>query len=152
MERRSLAAYVARNKVIELDFTFADFAALAATNGLAATLNIGGLLPPGAVIDSYAVLVAAYFTGGGASAVTLQVGVAGSLGDLFSAHNLFAVTTLNKWLQGATPGVQAVGPAFGGLQLVATVTPDGGHQLKLLTAGSAKIVVYFSVPDASNFA
>lgn len=149
MDRNANRSFAARNKVYELDFSFADFAALAATNGLAATLNIGSLLPAGAVIDSYAVLVHAYFTGGGATTCTLQVGVAGALGDVFSGHNLLSTTTLDKWLQGATPGVQAVGPAFGGLQLVATITPDAGHQLKLLTAGSAKVVVYYSVPDAS---
>jgi len=148
--KREKNGYAARNRSIELDLTFADFATVAATNGLAATLNLGGVLPTGAVIDSHALLVSAYFTGGGATSVSLQVGATGILGDLVSAHNLFSTTTLNKWIPATTPGTQAIGPAFAGLQLVATITPDGAHQLRNLTAGAAKIRIYYSVPDSSN--
>jgi hypothetical protein len=146
---REKKGFAGRNRSAELDFTFADFALMAATNGLAATLNIGSVLPPDAVVDGHSVLVSAYFTGGGATTVTLQVGAAGILGDIGAGHNLLSTTTLNKWLQLATPGVQAVGPAYGGLQLIATITPDVGHQMKLLTAGAGKIRVYYFVPDSS---
>ncbi len=146
---REKKSFAARNKSIEVDFTFADFANVAATNGLAATINLGGVLPPNAVLDGHAIFVGAYFTGNGATAVTLQVGTATVPGDIGSGHNLFSTTTLSKWLQLATPGVQATGPAFGGQQLIATITPDAGHQLKQLTAGSAKIRIYYFVPDSS---
>lgn len=146
--RKGNLAYAARSKVAALSFGFADFAALAATNGLAAVLNIGAALPAGAVVDSCAIFVGAYFTGGGASSVALSIGNATVTSDLVTTHNIFAVTTLSKWLAPGTPGVQLVGPAFASSQLIATVTPDGGHQLKLLTAGSCQVQIYYSVPDA----
>lgn len=144
-------AYGARSKVASLSFGFADFANLAATNGLAATLNLGPVLPPGAVVDSCAILLGAYFTGGGLSSCALQVGATGVLGDAVSTHNIFSTTTLSKWLQPGTPGVQLVGPAWAGLQLLATITPDGAHQLKLATAGSCQVQIYYSVPDSFAF-
>jgi hypothetical protein len=148
--RKVNAGYAARNRYVEFDFDFTTFAAMAATNGLAFTGNIGAPLPAGAIVDSCAVFVGAYFTGGGASSVALQVGATGILGDLVSTHNLFSTTTLSKWLAPGTPGVQLVGPAWAGLQLLATITPDGAHQLKLLTAGNAKVQIYYSLPDSNT--
>lgn len=114
------------------------------TNGASVAINIGAALPANARILSANIRLATPFTGGSASAVTVDIGTTGDPNAIVAAADV---------LSAAVDG-QASSMPFGiapfkffssaGAQLKATFTPDGGHQLANLTAGSCTIEVLFA--------
>jgi hypothetical protein len=141
---RELRSFNARPCVIKKTIAEADLAAFT-TNGAAAAISLGTLLP-NAVVLGRATKLAAYFTGGGATTCTLQIGTAADPDAIMAALNILDTTTLSRWLQG-TAGIEPVGPGMAGTELLATLTPDAGHNLAALTAGSLEIQLYVSEPD-----
>ena len=112
-----------------------------AVNGAAQAISIGTALPANARVFAHEVNVATLFSGGSASAVKLDVG--GTDADAI-------VTQLDVFTgaaTGALAGTSGVHPngSFASEQLVATFTPDGGHTLLALDAGSLTITVWYFV-------
>lgn len=112
-----------------------------AVNGEAEVENIGAVLPANAVVLAHEVQVDTLFSGGGATAVKLDIG--GTDPDaIVSQQDVFTGATTGA--TSARTGVHAQGK-FSAQQLVATFTPDGGHTLNDLTAGDLTITVWYSV-------
>lgn len=110
-----------------------------AVNGEAQAINIGAVLPAGAVVIGHEVNVATLFSGGGATAVKLDVG--GTLATaIVNQQDVF--TGAATGALSPRTGAHAQGK-FSAEQLKATFTPDGGHNLAALTAGALTITVYF---------
>lgn len=112
-----------------------------AVNGEAQAVNVGAVLPANAVVLAHEVNVATLFSGGGATAVKLDVGGTSSTAivnqmDVFTGAATGALSPRT--------GAHAQGK-FSAQQLVATFTPDAGHTLAGLTAGSLTVTVWFSV-------
>jgi hypothetical protein len=112
-----------------------------AVNGEAQAINVGAVLPANAVILAHEVNVATLFSGGGATAVKLDIGGSSTTAivdqmDVFTGAATGALSPRT--------GAHAQGK-FSAEQLVATFTPDGGSALLGLTAGSLTITVWFSV-------
>ncbi|MFZ5896822.1 MAG: hypothetical protein ACOY0T_37545 [Myxococcota bacterium] len=136
-------AFNARTRKLSRTITHADLTE--AVNGQAQAIALG-TLPPGAIVLGRASVLSEYFTGGGATAVTMQFGTAADPDAVMSATNVFDTTAQNVPLQGVA-GVGPLGPYSGELQ--ATFTPDGGHNLNALNAGSVLVEIYFTVPDGA---
>lgn len=112
-----------------------------AVAGEAQVINIGAVLPANAVVLAHEVNVATLFSGGSVSAVKLDVG--GTDADaIVSQMDLF--TGAATGALSPRTGVHAQGK-FSAEQLIATFTPDGGHTLLALTAGSVTITVWYFV-------
>ena len=112
-----------------------------AVNGEAQVINIGTALPANAVVLAHEVNVATLFSGGSASAVKLDVG--GTTADaIVSQQDVF--TGADTGALSLRTGTHAQGK-FSSEQLVATFTPDGGHTLAGLSAGSLTITVWYAV-------
>ena len=112
-----------------------------AVAGEAQAINIGAVLPANAVVLAHEVNVGTLFSGGSVSAVKLDIG--GTDADaIVSQMDVF--TGAATGALSPRTGVHAQGK-FSAEQLVATFTPDGGHTLLALTAGSVAITVWFSV-------
>lgn len=115
------------------------------SNGGAATVNIGATLPANARILGVDMRALTPFTGGSASAVTVDVGTSADVDALVDGADVFAAAVDG----GPTTMPAGVRPnktfATVGAQLIATFAPDGGHQLANLTAGSVIIDVLFTV-------
>jgi hypothetical protein len=105
-------------------------------------------LPPGAVLlKAPAVRLITQFTGGGATAVGVTIGTAAAPTLVMANFDAFGAAASGLYVNG-TPGAQVEAPA-GGQNLIARFTPDAGHNLTALTAGSLELAVFFSaVPDA----
>ena len=134
----SISATVALQKrtvtVTEADLTDA-------VNGEAQAVNVGAVLPANAVVLAHEVNVATLFSGGGATAVKLDLGGTSTTAivnqmDVFTGAATGALSPRT--------GEHAQGK-FSAQQLVATFTPDAGHNLNALTAGSVTITVWFSI-------
>lgn len=115
-----------------------------AANGTAEAENVGIALPAGARVIGCDVLLTTQFTGGAASAVTLSVGAAGATTALINAFDAFGSTAGAAYAAGASAATRPRG-VFSSTQLIATFTPDAGHALLGLTAGSVTITVDFVV-------
>lgn len=110
-----------------------------------------GFLPPGAVLSSFGALIKlnAQFTGGGATSVGMTIGTAAAASLVATNFDVFGATASGLYVA-ATPGAERVSPGThpnGGQQLVARFTPDAGHNLTALTAGSVEIMIPFHTPD-----
>ncbi len=110
-----------------------------AVAGEAQAINIGAALPAGAVVIGHEVTIATLFSGGSVSAVKLDVGGTAATAivnqlDVFTGASTGALSPRT----GAHPQGR-----FSTVQLRATFTPDGGHALVALTAGSLTITVWF---------
>ena len=112
-----------------------------AVNGEAQVINIDTALPANAVVLGHEVNVGTLFSGGGASAVKLDIG--GTDADaIVSQMDVFTGAATDA-LSPRT-GAHAQGK-FSSEQLVATFTPDAGHTLNDLTAGSLVITIWYVV-------
>lgn len=113
-----------------------------AVNGTAQLINIGAALPADAIVLGSEVNIATLFSGGGATAVKLDIG--GTDDDAIAAqHDVF--TGANTGALTPTPaGVHREGK-FSSQQLKAKFTPDAGHSLLNLTAGDLTITVWYSI-------
>jgi hypothetical protein len=122
------------------------FGALAAgnSNGLAVSANLGAALPANARILGAALRLTTPFTGGGATAVTVDIGTAGDpIAIVAAADALHAAVDGMAFTQ---PAGKAPNKFFAtSAQLLARFTPDGSHTLLGLTAGSITIDVLYSV-------
>lgn len=115
-----------------------------ADNGDAVTLNIGAPLPANSRILGVDMRGYTPFTGGGATAVTVDVGTTGDIDAIVDGADVFAA---------AVDGGPATMPAgirpnktfAAGAQLIATIDPDALHNLADLTAGEVTIDVLFTV-------
>lgn len=135
---------VLANAAIALDkrtVTITEATLTDAVNGEAQAINIGAVLPANANVLAHEVNVATLFSGGGASAVKLDIGGT-STTALVSQMDVF--TGAATGALSPRTGAHAQGK-FSAQQLVATFTPDVGHTLAGLTAGSLTITVWFSV-------
>lgn len=112
-----------------------------AVNGEAQVINVGDVLPANAVVLAYEVNIATLFSGGGATAVKLDVG--GTDIDAMIAQMDIFTGAATGALSPRT-GVHAEGK-FSAEQLVATFTPDGAHTLLALDAGALTINVWYFV-------
>lgn len=116
-----------------------------AVNGTAQSINIGATLPANARIAYVDVRALTPFTGGSASAVTLMVGSSGDLDAIIASSDVFAAAVdggPSTLVRGIRPNKMFVTI---GAQLLATFTPDGGHTLDGLTAGSVIVDVWYFV-------
>lgn len=114
-----------------------------ATNNTAQAINIGLPLPTGAVVVAHDVNVATVFSGGSASAVTLDIG--GTDTDaIVDGMDVFTGAATGD-LTG-TLGVHPRGK-FSAQQLKATFLTDASHNLNALTAGSLTVNVWFTIPN-----
>jgi hypothetical protein len=112
-----------------------------ATNNTAQAIAIGAALPANAVVLGHEVHVTTVFSGGSASAVTVDIGgtdpdaiVDGM--DIFTGAATGALT--------GTAGVHPKGK-FSAQTLTATFLTDASHALLGLSAGALTITVWFSV-------
>ena len=112
-----------------------------AVNGEAQAVNLGAVLPANAVVLAHEVDVATLFSGGGATEVKLDLG--GTDADAVVSQMDVFTGALTGALSPRT-GVHAQGK-FSAQQLVLTFTPDAGHALLGLDAGSLTATVWFSV-------
>ncbi len=117
-----------------------------AVNGNPEIENIGALLPAGARIVGMDVLLTTQFTGGAVAAVTMDVGLAADPTALMATFNALGSAAPASYALGGAAATRPRGD-FGGLQLIATFTPDGANHLEDLTAGEVTITVDFYLPD-----
>src|SRR5258708_521859 len=108
-----------------------------AVNGTAQAINIGTALPANAVVVGHEVNIATLFSGGGATAVKLDVGGTDVQG-VVKQQDVFTGATTGKTSLRTGNSPQGTVSAQ---QLVATFTPDAGHTLLALTAGSLTVTV-----------
>lgn len=129
----------ARLYVRKLTVGHADLDAAALTQ----TITDDSALPLGAVLAGFRKVVATGFTGGGASAVTVDVGFDGaSLGDVLDdGQSVFAAATTYGAGTNALPLVRR---AIGGKTLQAAFASTDANLLAL-TAGSVTFEVYYFV-------
>ncbi len=114
------------------------------SNGAAVSVNIGTTLPANARIVGVALKLATPFTGGSASSVSLDIGTSGDDNAIVAGADVLAAAVDGQ----ASTRPAGIAPdrhyASGG-QLLAKFTPDAGHQLANLTAGSITIDVTYVV-------
>jgi len=114
-----------------------------AVNGEAEAINIGATLPANARIIGVDIRALTVFSGGSASAVTVDVGTSGDVDALIDGADLFAAAVDGgpaTMPQGVRPNKTFI---TAGAQLLATFAPDAGHTLLGLTAGSVIIDVLY---------
>lgn len=107
--------------------------------------NIGAVLPANARIMGVDMRAYTPFTGGGASALTCDVGTSGDVDALVDGADLFAAA-----VDGGPASMPAgIRPnktfASAGAQLIATLTPDGSTAGTDYTAGAVTIDVLYAV-------
>lgn len=110
------------------------------TNNTAQAINIGAALPVGAHVVDHEFYLTTVFSGGSATAVTVDIG--GTDADaIVDGADIF--TGAATGYRSGTAGVHPTG-SFGGEQLKATFLTDSSHNLDGLTAGSIRIRVWYS--------
>lgn len=128
----------------EVSVVFGDLSA-GSSNGASVSINIGAVLPANARILSYNVELTTPFTGGSASAVTIDIGTSGDADAIADGVDVFAAAVDGN----ASSAPAGIAPfkhfTAGGAQLLAKFTPDGGHKLSELTAGACKVTVLYTV-------
>lgn len=122
-----------------------DTAAIQASssNGASVAVNIGDALPANSRIVGCDMRSLTPFTGGGASAVTVDIGTSGDVDAIVDGANVLAAAVdggPSTMPSGIRPNKMF---AAAGAQLIATFIPDGGASLQGLTAGSVVIDVLF---------
>lgn len=111
-------------------------------DGEAQTVNVGAVLPANAIILASEVTIATPFSGGGVSAVKMDLG--GTDIDAIIKQLELVTDQPTETERQAAVGIKPQG-TYSAQQLVATFTSDGGHDVEDLTAGSVTITVWFSV-------
>jgi hypothetical protein len=115
-----------------------------AVNGEAQAINIGTALPNNSRIVGVDMRALTVFTGGSVSAVTCDVGTSGDVDALIAAADL-QTAAVDGGPATMPAGVRPNKTFASGGQLIATFTPDGGHALLALSAGSVIIDVLYTV-------
>lgn len=117
----------------------------ASTNGAAATVNVGAVLPANARILSADARSFTAFAGASMATFSLQLGTSGDVDALISACDLLAAAVdggPSTFTRGIRPNKTFVSAEA---QLIATLTPDGSHKCSDLTSGSITLDVFFFV-------
>jgi hypothetical protein len=130
--------------VREADVVFGGLAA-GNSNGASVSVNLGAVLPANANPFAFAIELGTPFTGGGATAVTLDIGTAGDpVSHVVGADVLHAAVDGYAFTMplGKAPFKRYVSA---GAQLLMRFTPDGSHQLANLTAGAAHVRALYTV-------
>jgi hypothetical protein len=127
-------------QMLEQQITHADLTD--ADNGDSQAINIGPVLPAGAVVLGREIEVTTLFSGGGATAVNLVLG--GTDPDAIVAGPLDIFTGAATGKLAGSDGVHPQGE-FAGEQLAATIDIDAGHNLAGLTAGDLTVRVWYTV-------
>lgn len=144
MDSRELPSYASRLRKLVKTIVEADLTA--AVNGTAQNIALG-TLPEGAILNPVPnIKLTTQFTGGSASAVGLTIGTAAGPTLIATSFDIFGATASGLFVP-MTAGAQRVVPS-GGQTIVAAITPDAGHTLLALTAGSCSIELYYCIPDA----
>jgi hypothetical protein len=113
-----------------------------AVNGEAQAINLQTALPPNAMVFAHALTDITPFSGGSVSACKLDVG--GTDADaIVNALELIADAPTEAELIAAA-GLLPQGQ-YSAQQLTATFTPDAGHALSALDAGSITITVWYQI-------
>lgn len=108
------------------------------------TVNIGAALPDNARIVGADLRSYTPFTGGGLSAVTVDIGSAGDVDALIDGADLFAAA-VDGGPATIPKGIRPNKTFATATQLIATFAPDSGHDLEDATAGAITIDVLFVV-------
>jgi hypothetical protein len=145
MSNREVKGYSARTRKFErtLLFTDADYALAGAT----ATIALG-TLPAGAQVVSVDCRLTTPFTGGSISNVLLDLGTTGDVDAVRDGISLFAAAVdgrASTHPMGIAPGASYDAATVLNMTIVAT-----GANLNAATAGSAKVIVEYSVPDSGT--
>lgn len=118
-----------------------------AVNGSAETELIGAVLPANSRILGVDLRAYTPFTGGGATAVTVDIGTSGDIDAIVDGADVFAAA-VDGGPATIPPGIRPNKMfATAGAQLIATFVPDGAHALLGLTAGSITIDVFYMEAD-----
>jgi len=151
------ASFLSAPRCISQTVTFAELTA--SSNGADQTISLNEKLPANAIVLATWINVETLFSGGGASAVTLDVGWSGGAADAEGWYKNQDVFT------GAATGIRAIGTggALGNRvagancdvdAAVRTITlnfdPDGGHKLSELTAGSVSFNLIYVIEAAND--
>lgn len=115
------------------------------TNNTAQTIDVGAALPAGANVLYAQAYLTTRFTGGSVSACTLSIGTATEATGLLNALDVLGGTASAWYAAGASAASRAHGN-YSSAQIIATFTPDSGHNLAALTAGSVTVEVLYAVP------
>lgn len=128
-------------------FTISESQLVNVANGGSFDVPLFFMAPGAVLLKPPAVRLITQFTGGGATSVGMSIGTVAAPTLVMTSFNVFGSTASGLYVNG-TPGVQVEAPASG-QNLIARFTPDAGHNLTALTAGSLELSVFFSaVPDA----
>lgn len=127
--------------------THADLTTVA--NNTAETENVGAVLPAGARVVGVDVQLTTQFTGGGATAVVMDVGVAGAIESLIKDFDAFGSVAAGAYYSSGAGTATRPRGNYTGAQIIATFAPDAAHNLNDLTAGSVTITVDFYCPGAA---
>jgi hypothetical protein len=120
----------------------------AAVNGTAQDIALG-TLPLGAILlKPPSLKLNTQFTGGGATSVGVTIGTAAAATLLATNSDIFGGAASGLYVS-MTPGAQIEAPTAAGQAIIARITPDAGHTLLALTAGSVELAIYYCVPDLS---
>lgn len=109
------------------------------TNGEAQKINVGEPLPSNAVVIAHAYDIQEAFTGGGATAVTLDIFGERSTGKIARDADVLG-SLLGEYTNLTGNHMQG---HYGGDQLQASFTPDSGHNLAALTTGIVLVSVWW---------
>jgi hypothetical protein len=117
-------------------------------------VNIGAVLPAGAIITGHMLHLVTPFTGGGVSTLSLAVGCITPVDDfdsMVTAYDLTASANYSAGTLGDVPDSSTLAGqvTYGGAQLRATVNPDSGTKTSDPTAGKVIITVFFI--DATDY-
>ncbi len=123
-------------KKISTTIGHADLTAAATSE----VVNLGDALPTGAYVVGRTIALATAFSGGGAGAVSVDIG--GTDADaIVDGESIFTGATTAK---AGTSGINPFG-ALGGQQLTATFISD--VNVSLLTAGAVTIDILYVIPS-----
>lgn len=124
---------------VSFAFTFTHADLSAATNGAHQNLPLL-TVPAGCMVERVRAKHTVAFAGGGATSVTLQIGD-GSTADRYASALSISQTVAAGAMVVADPLEM---PLAAATALFARVTPDAGHNLQALTAGSVTVVITLS--------
>jgi hypothetical protein len=136
-------AFDSRVKKLTVNVTDADLTAAATTQ----TLPIGAL-PAGAQILGYRIGLTTPFTGGTASAVTVDIGDAGDVDAIADGCDVFAAAVDGE-ASALTDGI-APNKLFAASTTLNMVVNSTGDDVDNLTAGDMDVEVIYGIADISD--
>lgn len=104
-----------------------------------------GTLPTGAVVLFSTITLTTQFTGGSVSAVAVDLGWSGSTEILMKDFDALGSAASGAVYDTGATAVAYLPRLASAKTILATFTPDGGHDVEDLTAGSLTVDVYYVV-------